>query len=157
MGSNLGDRIKNVRTAAANLLALPGHSLVAASSLYRCEPIGEGFNFDFINAVVGLQTSLNPHELLQACRKIENQMGRDKATEPDRAIDLDILFFEDIVLEETELVIPHPRIAERRFVLEPLAEAAPDLIHPVLGCTAGELLSALGESQRVERLKERPI
>ena len=153
LGSNRGDSSALLRLAAGSLLGLPGSELVAASHLYRTAPVGEGFSGDFFNAVLGLRTRLSPGELLARCQRIEAELGRDRETSPDRTADLDILLFGDLVVSEPGLEIPHPRLAERRFVLEPLAEVAPEQIHPVSGKTIGELLSSLEEKQRTERLE----
>lgn len=153
LGSNQGDRIVNLTHAAADLSVLPGTSLLAASSIYRTEPLGEGFAEDFFNAVVGIRTTLSPLQLLKACGDIEVAFGRDRSR-ADRMIDLDILLYGDVVLETPGLTVPHPKMAQRRFVLEPLAEIAPETIHPLTNVTVAEMLSGIEEQQRVERLQQ---
>jgi 2-amino-4-hydroxy-6-hydroxymethyldihydropteridine diphosphokinase len=152
IGSNVGDCVANLRAAAAKLITMPGNNLLKASSIYRTEPIGPGFRGDFYNAVVSLRTTLTPMGLLRACQRIENELGRDRSASHDRVADLDILFYGDLVLADPFLILPHPRIMERRFVLEPLAEISPKLMHPALEKTVSEMLKVLGKDQRVERL-----
>lgn len=153
LGSNQGDRTVNLVRTAEDLSLLPGTSLLAASSIYRSKPVGDGFTEDFFNAVIGLRTELSAEELLAACIDIENDLGRDRS-QADRTIDLDVLLYGDEVLDYPDLRVPHPRMTQRRFVLEPFAEVAPDVIHPVENTTISELLSRLEEQQQVERLPQ---
>ena len=152
LGSNLGDGVANLRSAARELIMLPGHEFLKASSIYKSEPIGEGYSGNFYNAVISVRTPLPPRELLKVCLRIEAELGRNRVASSDRVIDLDILFYGDVILSDPFLILPHPRIADRRFVLEPLVEIAPQLIHPVFQVTLSELLKNLGKSQRVEKL-----
>jgi len=153
LGSNLGDRLANLRSAAEMLPAQSDSRIAAVSSIYSSAPVGEGFSRDFYNAVVGLRTALGPRDLLAACRGIEAVLGRGRGAGPDRTIDIDILFYRDLCLDEADLVIPHPRIAQRRFVLEPLAEVAPLLIHPGAMLTVNQMLEMVDKGQVVERLE----
>lgn len=153
LGSNLGNRRVNLARAVEDLSLLPGTSLLAASSIYRSKPEGDGFSKDFFNAAVGVRTELSAEELLEACLDIENTLGRDRSR-PDRTIDLDILLYGNEVFNDADLTVPHPRMSQRRFVLEPLAEIAPDVLHPVERATIAELHSRLGEQQQVERLAQ---
>lgn len=130
LGSNLGDLVLNLTHAALELSVLPGSSLLAVSGIYRTRPLGEGFTGDFYNAVVGLLTGLDPEELLTHCLDIEERLGRDRS-KADRTIDIDILLFGNRVIQSGHLTVPHPRMLERRFVLEPLSEVAPNVIHPL--------------------------
>jgi len=120
------------------------------SSVYDTEPVGNINQPRFLNLVCQVYTTLAPTELLTLAKGIESKLGRalSKSNAP-RPIDIDILFYGDQVIETSELVIPHPRLAERAFVLVPLAEIAPDLRHPVIGKTIKELLRGLTEAQGV--------
>jgi 2-amino-4-hydroxy-6-hydroxymethyldihydropteridine diphosphokinase len=152
LGSNIEPRIEHLREGTAKVLRLPDTRLLAASSLYMSDPVGEGFSDDFINGVLGIYTPLEPRPLLLALLQIEKEMGRDRETSLDRYIDLDILFYGERIIEVPGLTVPHPSLCERRFVLEPLVEVAPHFRHPVEGLTAVELLSRLEAGQRVEQL-----
>jgi 2-amino-4-hydroxy-6-hydroxymethyldihydropteridine diphosphokinase len=119
---------------------------VARSVFFISEPWGFESDNRFLNACVAAETTIAPRECLRLIKGIERSLGRpDKApgSYKDRVIDLDILFYDDLVLDEPELVVPHPLLHQRGFVLEPLAEIAPDLLHPVLHKSIGELLSEL--------------
>jgi len=136
IGSNLGARAANLNRAIA---ALPdaGAKVLRQSSFYETEPV------DFLNCVVEAETSLSPKELLAGLQGIERRMKSKKlVARGPRIIDLDVLFYDGIVVRENAIEIPHPRMAERRFVLVPLAELAPALRHPVLHATMAELLAS---------------
>ncbi|MDP3879624.1 MAG: 2-amino-4-hydroxy-6-hydroxymethyldihydropteridine diphosphokinase [Dehalococcoidales bacterium] len=148
LGSNLGDRQGNL-DLALNLLSqrLPVRKV---SSVYDTEPVGNTNQPRFLNLVCQVDTRLAPEALLTLAKGIERKLGRAPNTHgAPRPIDIDILFYGDQVIETPELVIPHPRLAERAFVLVPLAEIAPDLVHPVSGKTVRELLRAVTEKQGV--------
>lgn len=148
LGSNLGNRWNNLDKALEFLgQRLPVKSV---SSVYDTEPIGNVAQPRFLNLVCQVRTRLAPMELLTLAKGIESKLGRafGKANAP-RPIDIDILFYGDKVIKTSKLVIPHPRLAERAFVLVPLAEIAPDLVHPVNGKTAKELAEGLKEKQGV--------
>ncbi len=126
-GSNLGDREKNLADAVL-FLGLP---VVIVSSIYETEPVGFLEQPWFLNQVICVDTALSPRELLIRCQQVESQIGRIREiSKGPRTIDLDILFYHDLILQDQDLVIPHPAIQERRFVLEPMNEIAGDLIHP---------------------------
>ncbi|HAV14701.1 MAG TPA: 2-amino-4-hydroxy-6-hydroxymethyldihydropteridine diphosphokinase [Opitutae bacterium] len=129
LGSNLGDRIGQMREALSLLEADASLSVFACSSVYQNRAIGMGEADDFLNAVVAVQTELLPLELLDACLSVENELGRVRTDEwAPRTIDLDVLAYEDVVMNGERLHLPHPRIAERDFVAVPLSEVAPSLV-----------------------------
>lgn len=131
LGSNIGDREVNIRRALDLLGEHSGIIVAGVSSLYETAPVGYVDQPDFINAVAILETDLSPHELLAVLLKVEEQMGRVRTIRwGPRVIDIDILLYGDVQVEENDLQVPHPRMMERRFVLEPLAEIAPDLVLP---------------------------
>ncbi len=150
LGSNVGDREANLREAVQRL-GSNELRVTRRSSLYETAPQEMLDQPWFLNAVVEVETSLFPLQLLARAREIEREMGRRRiAPKGPRNIDIDILFYGRSVIASAELEVPHPRIAQRRFVLEPLAEIAPDFRHPVTGKTASEMLAAL-EPQGIRR------
>jgi 2-amino-4-hydroxy-6-hydroxymethyldihydropteridine diphosphokinase len=151
LGSNVGDREANLREALKRLEA-ESIRVVRRSSVYETEPQDLHDQPRFLNAAVEVETDLFPRQLLACIQNIEREMGRRRLTSKGpRNIDIDILFYGRSVIHTPELETPHPRIAQRRFVLEPLSEIAPELRHPVSGKTAREMLAAL-EPQGVHRL-----
>ncbi|HEX5227976.1 MAG TPA: 2-amino-4-hydroxy-6-hydroxymethyldihydropteridine diphosphokinase [Bryobacteraceae bacterium] len=151
LGSNLGDREANLREAVQRLEA-GDVRLTRRSSLYEAAPRDVLDQPAFLNAVIEIETELFPMQLLARAQTVERDMGRQRVTpKGPRNIDVDILFYGRVVIATPELEVPHPRIAERRFVLEPLAEIAPELRHPVTGKTAREMLATI-EPQGVRRL-----
>ena len=134
LGTNVGNKRRNMITAAA-LLAERVGDILALSGFYETEPWGfESENF-FLNAAVKLKTSFSPLELLQITQQIEKELGRAEKSNGvyhDRIIDIDILLYDDEVLQTPELTLPHPLMLERKFVMDPLAEIAPFVVHPVL-------------------------
>jgi 2-amino-4-hydroxy-6-hydroxymethyldihydropteridine diphosphokinase len=142
LGSNVGEREGNLRTAIAHLAELG--RVLSVSSFYETEPVDFTSQPWFLNCVVALQTEFLPQLLLSKVLGIEAQMGRRRIQlKGPRNIDIDILLFGDSVLNTAELTVPHPAMHERRFVLEPLAEIAPEAWHPVLKKTAQEMLQSL--------------
>ena len=152
LGSNLGDRYANLR-AAIERLGEAG-TIRAVSGFYETEPVEFRDQPWFLNCVVALETSDSPEALLQRALAIEQEMGRVRMKEKGpRSIDIDILLSGDRVVEERGLKIPHPAMHQRRFVLEPLAEIAPEALHPLLRKTARELLADLPAGQVVRLLE----
>ena len=148
LGSNKGDKLSTCRRAI-EMLGKAGRR-IKVSSFYCTEPIGYVTQEDFVNAVVAVETSLTPTALLAHCHMIENALGRSRMGRwGPRTIDLDILLYDDQVINDAELTIPHPLMAKRAFVLVPLAEIAPDIVHPVLKATVIELLHGLRDDHRV--------
>jgi 2-amino-4-hydroxy-6-hydroxymethyldihydropteridine diphosphokinase len=151
LGSNVGDRHQHLKRALERLAA-EDTRIVRTSALYETQPRDVPDQAWFLNQVVEIETSLLPMQLLGRTQKIERALGRIP-TRPKgpRVIDLDILFYADTVVATPGLDIPHPRLADRRFVLEPLAELAPDLRHPQTGHTVREMLAQVA-NQRVQRI-----
>src|SRR5579872_3463520 len=140
LGSNLGDRRGNLAAAMQRLREIM--QIVTVSSVYDTEPVGYTEQPRFLNMVLRGQTTLPPQELLRAVKQIEKALGRQATfRNGPRPIDIDIIFYDDLHIEQDDLTIPHPRMAERAFVLVPLAEIAPERIEPVSGKSARQLLA----------------
>ena len=154
LGSNLGDPIAELRGAVTELESR-GVELRARSSLYRTEPVDALEQVWFVNAVAEIRFGGRPDELLQICLNVETARGRERTRRNQpRILDLDVLLLGDIVLASDELTVPHPRLHERRFVLEPMVQIAPDAIHPGLRKTMRDLLKECVDDSKVVRLEE---
>jgi 2-amino-4-hydroxy-6-hydroxymethyldihydropteridine diphosphokinase len=155
IGANLGDARANVLDAIERLARLPGARLVQASSLYRTAPIDSSGD-DYVNAVAALDTTLDAHALLQALLAIEQAHGRERPyRNAPRTLDLDLLLYGDEIIDDAPtLIVPHPRMHERAFVLAPLAEVSPDLVIPGRGAVRA-LLATVGD-QGITRLAQNP-
>ena len=153
LGSNVGDRAENLNAAIDRLRTLG--EVVAVSSLYETEPVEFTAQPWFLNCAAKLDTEKTPEQLLTGILDIEQQLGRRRGPQKGpRIIDLDILLFGESIVKAEGLTIPHPAMHERRFVLEPLAEIAPEVRHPVLKRTAQELLDALPTGQAVRKISK---
>lgn len=145
LGSNLGDRSANLAEAMRRLNDPPRVEVLRVSSVYETEPVGVSDQPNFLNLVVAISTSLTPHELLDHCLGIEESLGRVRRERwGPRTIDLDLLMFGDVVMDDDRLTLPHPRMAARSFVMVPLAEIAPETI--VGGEPARDLAARLGDT-----------
>jgi len=154
LGSNLGDPIAELRGAVSELESR-GVELRARSSLYRTEPVDAPEQAWFVNAVAEIRFEGRPDELLQICLNVETARGRERTRRNQpRILDLDVLLLGDIVVASDELTLPHPRLHERRFVLEPMVQIAPDAIHPGLRKTMRNLLEECVDESQVVRLEE---
>lgn len=151
LGSNVGDRHAHLDDARQHLEDA-GVKILKTSQIYESEPVGYSNQDDFLNQVLIVETTQSPQELLETCLAVERKMGRVRVQKNGpRLIDIDILFYQDKILSEDSLLLPHPRIAERRFILVPLTELAAEQVHPVLEESIQELLQTCPEEHWVER------
>jgi 2-amino-4-hydroxy-6-hydroxymethyldihydropteridine diphosphokinase len=156
VGSNLGNPIGNCLRAVELISFLGEVEVIQRSSLYRTEPVGFSEQDPFINCVIEARTTFSAHLFLKSLQQIENDMGRIRAEKwGPRTIDLDILFYGDLTIGDETLLIPHPELHKRRFVLVPLCEIAPDFVHPVFGASVKELLDGLKAESSVELINIR--
>ena len=156
LGSNLGDRELNLLRAVSELGRLPGCRVTALSRFFETSPVGMPDDTPaFLNGALRLTTELSPRDLLAELQRIEQQVfGRSASAAPvSRRMDLDLLLYGDQMLSEPGLTVPHPRLALRRFVLQPLADIAPDLVEPSSGRTINDLLANLQSEERVTPLE----
>ncbi|NTV48857.1 MAG: 2-amino-4-hydroxy-6-hydroxymethyldihydropteridine diphosphokinase [Geobacteraceae bacterium] len=154
LGSNLGDRELNLLRAVAEIGKLPDSKVTALSSFYETSPVGNVDQDTFYNAVLRLLTKLDARTLLTHLLRIEDIVFKRARTihQGPRRMDLDLLLYGDRTIDEKDLIVPHPRLAERRFVLQPLCEIAPDMVHPSSGKTIHELLASLKSDETVIKL-----
>jgi len=156
LGSNLGDRAARI-ARALELLEAAGIRITRRSSLYSTEPVGFSPQPWFLNCCVAAETLLLPRQLLHLTQSVEHQLGRRlRFDKGPRTLDIDILFYASATIRTRDLTIPHPRLADRRFVLVPLAEIAPSLRHPLLQHTIAELLAQAPDRNRVVRWQRHP-
>ena len=158
LGSNVGDSRFYLRRAIGLIEEHNLGKVIVKSSLYRTEPIGNPNQDWYLNVVAIVESEQSPGEMMMGLLEIEKKLGRkrerDKKNLP-RTIDLDILLADDMIIQREQLIIPHPRMQERRFVLDPLAEIDPGLVHPLFKKTVRELLAEVRNSARVEKLNEK--
>ncbi len=159
-GSNVGDRVDFCDRAVTLLSLLPHSQVTGVSLLYETEPVQDGAHPGdgwFLNGVVQLDTDITPKSLLSVLREIERSLGRDQDNRSGpRTIDLDILFYGERVIDEPELAVPHPRLHQRRFVLMPLSELAPLLIHPTRRRSVNQMLADVEDRSEVRLLFPQP-
>jgi 2-amino-4-hydroxy-6-hydroxymethyldihydropteridine diphosphokinase len=155
LGSNLGDRLGNIHKAIGFLNEKPGITVAKTSSIYLTAPVGVSRQPDFYNAAIEIKTTLPPQSLLKAVKAIEYAMGRqpDSHFQP-RTIDIDILMYGDLEIDSLDLRIPHSRLDKRAFVLIPLLELNPDLIHPTTFKPLKQHLAEIKDPQKVERISD---
>lgn len=159
LGSNIGNRNNFLFTAIAGLIKSPEINVRNISSTYETKPLYNFDQGDFLNLVVEIESDYEPYELLLYCRNIESKMGRrfNIPRNSPRNIDIDIIFFNDRMVSTEQLTIPHPRLYERQFVLEPLNEIAPDFICPKTKKSVSELIEGCQDSSNVYRIEEKVV
>jgi len=152
----MGDRLAHCQSGVERIVAEPKNRLLACSGFYETEPVDFTDQDWFINAVVQIETALSPQELLHFLKTIQFESGRKESMVRfgPRVLDLDILLYDDWILNTAELTIPHPRMHKRRFVLVPICDINPEILHPVLGCSIRQLLLDLGpEHQEIKKVR----
>ena len=150
LGSNLGEREKFLNQAVRELTLVRETKVVWASSVYETDPVGKTDQPKFLNAAVEIETGLDPKQLYAEAKAIEHRIGRTKTERwGPREIDIDVLLYDGVVSSDADVTVPHPEMERRRFVLVPLKELAPDLVHPINGMTMEELLAACKDAGRV--------
>lgn len=154
LGSNVGEREANIKRAVRDLAQRGDIAVLAGAALYETTPVGFRDQCDFLNTVISVATSLTPRQLLQACQATEQRLGRRKTFRwGPRVIDIDILCYDDYVINTPDLVVPHPRLMERRFALVPLCELAPQLVLPTADKPVCAILDGCRDSGEVKFYK----
>ncbi|MCK5170064.1 MAG: 2-amino-4-hydroxy-6-hydroxymethyldihydropteridine diphosphokinase [Bacteroidales bacterium] len=153
IGGNLGDRYKLIASAKQSITKKIG-KIVKESSIYETAPWGFESEQDFLNQVVHISTNLTPKDVLNKCLEIEKELGRNRESEQysSRTMDVDILFYNDEIIQLWNLIIPHEQLHKRRFTLEPLVEIAPGLIHPVIKKSISDILKECKDNSEVRKL-----
>jgi 2-amino-4-hydroxy-6-hydroxymethyldihydropteridine diphosphokinase len=155
LGSNIGDKLKFIESARNEISRLKNTKVLRSSSVYKTEPWGIKAQEEYLNSVLEISTAFSPEELLKELKKIEIVLGRKNREKwHRREIDIDILFFDNIVLENDLIKIPHTEIRNRKFALVPLCELNPGLLHPVLNCTVESLLKNTNDNSEVVKIQE---
>ena len=149
VGSNQGDRLSMISEAAHGLTETPGIVELICSPIYETRPVGPAGPDTFLNAVFELSLRLSPMQLLRRMQEIETTLGRPSPRSGPRPIDLDLLFYDDLILQNEVLIVPHPRLSKRAFVLQPLTDLAPGTCHPESGLSVGELLALLPQPNEI--------
>lgn len=154
IGSNLGKKRENYQEALERIAKIPDTKIVKESSIYESEPLGDSKEW-YVNGVIEIETDIKPAELLKKFKNIERAMGRKKGRRRwgARIIDLDILLYDTVKLDKGSLKIPHPEMHNRKFVLIPLSEIAPQVVHPILGMTISELLVSVKDDKKVSLMR----
>jgi len=155
VGSNLGDRLSNCQKGISELTKKTNSQLIRLSDFYQTQPMYIEDQDWFINGVFSIQTKYSPHELFHSIKETEILLGRDLTAKRygPRVLDLDILMMDNLIINTQNLNIPHPRLHERRFVLQPLSDIAAEIVHPILNKNIKELLIDLNDDQKVYRYK----
>lgn len=152
IGSNLGGRLSNLNRCV-DLISTELGSIIKPSSVYETAPWGKSDQPNYLNQAIQIETNFGPAELLGRCLTLEKQLGRERKEKwGARVIDVDLIYFNDRIINSKDLVIPHPRMTERKFVLEPLTEISPNFMHPLLKKTNQELLTDCKDQLPIKRL-----
>lgn len=154
LGSNIGDRKKNLAKAIRYINVSVGQ-IIDLSGIFETEPWGFSSENNFLNMAIEVISDLEPKRMMENCLEIEIKLGRERTDSEEyasRIIDIDLLFYQDLIINTPELTLPHPLLHLRRFILEPLCQIAPDVVHPVLGKTITELLKNCTDNSKVEQL-----
>ena len=150
LGSNMGEREKFLNRAIAELKKAQNTKIVWASSVYETDPVGKTDQPKFLNAALEVETALEPRELFAEAKSVEQRLGRTMSERwGPREIDIDVLLYDGLVFSDDAVTVPHPEMERRKFVLVPLKEIAPDLVHPISGMTMEELVAACKDAGRV--------
>lgn len=159
LGSNVGDRLNNLRLSVDKILSSEKCTLKKHSSIYETRPYGNLEQGNFLNSVIQIETNLTPDQLFDLIKEVEIELGRKKTDKKwaPREIDIDILFYNQLIYNEKYLIIPHPEVLKRDFVLIPMIEIAPDFFHPVIKKKISELDCKLSESFIINKTDYRLI